>query len=460
MNDSSIEPTRTERDRLIADAVAYARQSAFYKAHLAGAYVNGRADLARLPLTTKDHLRQASPYGMLAIEPHRVWHYHESSGTTGEPIATWAGLKEVQRMGSIIHAMVPELSQPSTLLNRFPLFSPVSFVFEEAMRQAEMCHIAAGNFSWDVPFSRVLEFIHRLKVTALSTLPLEPILLRELAETEGRSMRDFDSLKVIFCGGAILPASMRRLIERDWSARIVEIYGSNETLLLGVGCTAGRTHLCEELNEFEVLDPTTHQPVANGEAGILTVTSLAHEAAPLVRYYTGDIVRVSSEPCPCGNPTATMQCLGRYGDRIIYGGASITPLELLDAAYEFAEHLGTRTFFIVLLQKNVRFLVEVEHPTRFRGSEAERRFVERAIVPIEVEYLDKNDVMDRSALFRSPKIYKPSQISDWRGGGRKTITIMEALLEWPTYDRRTIFHIVKRQIRNGLRRRRFIKSDR
>ncbi|HVM95290.1 MAG TPA: hypothetical protein VMT89_02820, partial [Candidatus Acidoferrales bacterium] len=178
-----------DRDRLIADAVARARRSSFYSRHLAGAYVNGRADLARLPLTFKDHLRDASPYGMLIVPPHSAWHYHETSGTTGEPISTWCGLGDVQRMGAIVHRMVPELSEPTVLLNRFPLFAPVSFVFEEALRSAHACHIAAGNLSWDVPFSRVLDFIKRLKVTALSSLPLEPILLRELARIEGYDMR-------------------------------------------------------------------------------------------------------------------------------------------------------------------------------------------------------------------------------------------------------------------------------
>src|SRR5688572_14307719 len=97
-----------QRDRVIADAVARARLSPFYSHHLAGAYVNGRADLARLPLTVKEHLRDNSPYGLLIVPPHRAWHYHETSGTTGEPIATWCGLNDVQRMGAVVHSMVPE----------------------------------------------------------------------------------------------------------------------------------------------------------------------------------------------------------------------------------------------------------------------------------------------------------------------------------------------------------------
>lgn len=453
--------TDGERDQSVRDAIARARRSAFYARHLDSVECDGVADLPRLPLTRKEHLRDESPYGMLAVPPEKAWHYHETSGTTGEPIATWCGLSEVQRMGAIVHAMVPELSTPTVLLNRFPLFAPVSFVFEEALRHAGACHIAAGNLSWDVPFSRVLDFIKRLKVTALSSLPLEPILLRELAHVEGLDLRrDLGSLQVIFAGGAILPPALRRVIEADWGARVVEIYGSNETLLMGVGCTAGRLHLCHELMEFEVLDPHTHHPVPPGQTGVLTVTSLVHEVLPLVRYFTEDLVRVSAQPCSCGRPGWTAECLGRLGDVIEQDGASATQYELLDAAYECAEQLGTRAFFIVVLRHGLRLLIEVANPTQARGSAAERQLRQRLPLPIQVEYLRENDVLDRSALFRGPKVYKPSQVSDWRVPGRKTITIMEALLEWPRFDASTVLHIIQRQIRNGLRRRRLLREDR
>jgi len=449
------------RDVRLKDAVARAKQSEFYKKHLAEHDLVTTADLERLPLTFKRHLADASPYGMLIVPPERVWHYHETSGTTGEPIATWCGLPEVQQMGAVVCDMVPELAEPTTLLNRFPLFAPVSFVFEEAMRKANGCHIAAGNLSWDVPFSRALDFIRRLKVNAFSGLPLEPILLRELASVEGLDLkRDLGTLRVLFLGGAILPPAMRRVIESDWGARIVEIYGSNETLLMGVGCPAGALHLCEDLLEFEVLDPQTHARVAPGDAGVMTITSLVHTAMPLVRYFTGDLVRVFAQPCSCGRPGRTAQVLGRYDDVIRQGDASISHYDLLDAAYDFIEAIGARVFFIVVLKVGLRLLVELKDPPSSRLAAPEQVLQRRVGLPIHVEYLGENEVMDRSALFRGPTIYKPGQISDWRGEGRKTITIMEALLEWPRFPLATVAHVLRRQVKNAFRRRRFRKEDR
>src|SRR5262245_15125834 len=85
----------TTRDALLTDAIARARRSEFYSKHLATHRLAALADLETLPLTFKRHLVAASPYGMLIVPPERVWHYHETSGTTGEPIATWCGLPEL-----------------------------------------------------------------------------------------------------------------------------------------------------------------------------------------------------------------------------------------------------------------------------------------------------------------------------------------------------------------------------
>jgi len=446
------------RVELLRAAIERARRSSFYAGHLKDVRFDG--DLTRLPLTTKEHMRDASPFGMLAVPAAKAWHYHESSGTTGEPISTWCGLDELRLMAAIVVRMVPELAQDTILLNRFPLFAPVSFVFEEAMRLAGACHIAAGNMTWDVPFDRALGFIRRLGVTAMSVLPFEPILLREVALMQGLDLaQEAASLKVIFAGGAVLPPGMRRVLEKDWKARVVEIYGSNETMLMGVGCVAGRLHLCSELLELEVIDPQTQVPAPVGTAGILTVTSLVHEAMPLVRYQTGDYVRLTGEACSCGESGPVAEVYGRYDEMIELGGKRAMAYHVLDAAYDFADHFGTRAFFVLVRRRGLHLLIEVPDPTTASDRVAERRLAERIGLPISVEYLRHNEVLDRTAMFRGPKIYKPSQIADWRVEGRKPITIMEALLEWPTYDRSTLYHLGLRQLRNARRRRRLRKEE-
>ena len=72
---------------------------AFDQAGVRPSDVTSLADLARLPFTSKEDLRQNYPFGMFAVPREQVNRVHASSGTTGRPtvvgytaedIATWA----------------------------------------------------------------------------------------------------------------------------------------------------------------------------------------------------------------------------------------------------------------------------------------------------------------------------------------------------------------------------------
>jgi phenylacetate-CoA ligase len=451
-----------ERWESLRSAVGRARKSSFYARHLATARLEEPGDFARLPVTRKQDLAAGGAFDMLAVPPSQAWHYHESSGTTGQPISTWCGLAELGQMAGLIASSVPELgADDAMLLNRFPSFAPIHFLMEEVLRRTGRCHIAAGSMSWDVPFGRALEFLRNLPVTVLATLPFEMVLLREAGRELGVDVvRECAGLKAVLLGGAVLPPAFKRWIEQVWQVRVVEIYGSNETMLLGIGCPEGGLHLATDLFEPELLDPTTMAPVPAGSPGVLTVTSLVHEVMPLVRYVTGDLVQIDPAPCVCGRTAPTIRVLGRATEMIAMGKRTITPSALVDACYEFATAVGVRVFFVVVLKRGIEVLVETPSPKPATTALEEVRLAETLGVPVTVQWLPDGEVLDRSALFRTPKIYKPGQVSDWRGEGRKTITVMEALLEWPKFGLGTLGGIVTREIKNARRRKKLAATDR
>jgi phenylacetate-CoA ligase len=450
-----------ERWEVLRAAVERARGSSFYARKLATARLAEPGDFARLPVTTKQDVAAAGAFDLLAVPPAHAWHYHESSGTTGQPVSTWCGLAELAKMAELITDAVPELgANDAMLLNRFPSFAPIHFLMEEVLRRTGRCHIAAGSMSWDVPFGRAMEFLRQLPVTMLATLPFEMVLLREAGRELGVDVvRECTHLKTVLLGGAVLPPAFKRWIEQVWQVRVVEIYGSNETMLLGIGCPEGGLHLATELFEPELLDPTTLAPVTDGGPGVLTVTSLVHEVMPLVRYVTGDLVQILPEPCACGRTTPTVRVLGRATEMITMGTRTITPSALVDACYEFIAAVGARVFFVVVLKRGIEVLVETPSPKPATTALEEVRLAETLGIPVTVQWLPDGEVLDRSALFRTPKIYKPGQVSDWRGTGRKTITVMEALLEWPKFGLGTLGGIVTREIKNARRRKKLAATD-
>jgi phenylacetate-CoA ligase len=449
--------THPDAEALLRETVAVARRAPFYGEHLKKSDARSLAELDRLPVTTKDHLRKATPFGMVAVPREELWHYHESTGTTGQPIACWYRKEEFAIMGESVGRWFPEWTPGKIFLDRFPSFAPISFCIESALQLQGGCHIPCGNLSWDVPFPRALEFLRTLRPQIIACLPLEMFLLRELALTLGIDpAREFDSLEMALLAGAPLPGAMRRVVERDWRVTVREIYGSNETLFLGASCQRGTLHLDTRLFIAEVLDPQTLKPVGAGEAGVFTLTHLGPKAMPLVRYLTRDMIRVV--PCACGRPEPAIELLGRQDEIAELDGKRLHTADILDCGYDLAEAHGSRVFFAVIRPADVVFCVEVDGPRPVIDARAVRLASDKLGVRVRAEAARRGDLLDPTALVRTPKVYKPTQIADWRRPGRKAASVMEALLEWPKMDAATGLKILGRVMRTRLRRRRLMQG--
>jgi phenylacetate-CoA ligase len=126
---------------------------------------------------------------------------------------------------------------------------------------------------------------------------------------------------------------MRDTIEQQLGIVALNVYGLSEIVGPGVSaeCIEGHNgaHIQEDHFLVEVIDPTTEQPVEPGQEGELVFTTLTKEALPMLRYRTGDIASVTSEPCVCGRTTARMSRVkGRYDDMLIIRGVNLYPSEV------------------------------------------------------------------------------------------------------------------------------------
>ena len=79
----------------------------------------------------------------------------------------------------------------------------------------------------------------------------------------------------------------------------------------------------------EVLDPGSGEPVADGEEGVLVLTTLTKEAMPLLRYWTGDITSLVRGTCVCGRTLVRMRLIkGRTDDMLIIRGVNVYPSQI------------------------------------------------------------------------------------------------------------------------------------
>jgi phenylacetate-coenzyme A ligase PaaK-like adenylate-forming protein len=416
------------RDALAAQLAALdatvvrARGSALYRDRLAGVRIRSLDDLAGLPLTTRADLQAAGPHGTRAVPLTQVCHYGESSGTTGASNSTWLTADDFRRDADALRARHPDVFAPGRiLLNRFPFMAAPAHLIQLVSQSGGGVAIPAGNINWDVPFPRALDLLGSTGAHVLAGLPLEPVVLGEIARARGIDPGTDLAVDTLFLGGAALPPALQRRLARVWRARVVELYGSTETMLLGTSCAEGTLHL----------------------------------ESPLVRLDTGDVVR-PSPPCACGDGRPGVVVLGRAADAVEMGGRVLYPYDLVDAGAAAADAVDSSVFFVVVLADRVLVRIEARDPDVAAANEAIGASL--AGVPVEIECVERDMLLDVELLSRSPRVYKPVVVSDWRRPGRRILTVAEGMIEWPRPTWAEARGWLSRTMRTAARRRRLRRA--
>ena len=141
-------------------------------------------------------------------------------------------------------------------------------------------------------------------------------LLAAHAEVRRRTLR-LPQLRVVCTTGEPLYPHQRERIARVFGAPVANEFGSRDIGFTAHEAPGGQMLLMSESHVIEVLDEAG-QPVAPGEAGEAVVTGLTSAAQPFIRYRTGDVLRLSSEPAAGGQGLHVIaEVTGRQTDFVV-----------------------------------------------------------------------------------------------------------------------------------------------
>jgi len=113
--------------------------------------------------------------------------------------------------------------------------------------------------------------------------------------------------RAVFTASETLLAAQRDTIRRAFGARVFNWYGQTELTCNIVECERGRLHARNDYGFLEVL-----------EDGSMVCTGLNNLAMPLIRYRTGDRVRLREGACDCGRPFPLVEEIeGRVEDYVV-----------------------------------------------------------------------------------------------------------------------------------------------
>ncbi|HEY3734399.1 MAG TPA: AMP-binding protein [Streptosporangiaceae bacterium] len=348
------------QDKFLPQALARAARSPFYGARFGlGPPPADRADLAALPFTSKQDLRDNYPFGLLAVPREELATYHESSGTAGQPTPSYYTKEDWFDLAERYARKWIGISPADTFLVRTPYALMITGHLAHAAARLHGATVIPGdNRSLAMPYSRVVRVLHDLGVTLTWSMPTETLLWAAAARARGLDPgTDFPALRALFVGGEPLSDVRRRRISELWNVPVIQEYGSTETGSLAGECPEGRMHLWADRMLFEVRDTQTGQASAEG-TGSLVVTPLFHAAMPLVRYDLGDNVEVSYDGCACGWQLPTVRVFGRAAFGYQVWGGQVTQQQIEEVVFGLDRRFGV--LFWRARAEPRRLLIQIE----------------------------------------------------------------------------------------------------
>ncbi len=283
-----------------------------------------------LPFTTKAELRDAYPYGTLAVPLERTVRVHASSGTRGKPLVVAYTAADVELFAEVVaRSLVCAGARPDDVLHvayGYGLFTGgLGFHYGGELLGATVVPASGGNPALQ------LALMSDLGATGLACTPSFALLLAERAAEAG--VLGTIPLRYGVFGAEPWSEAMREKLEQAWGIDACDVYGLSEVIGPGVAaeCREGRgaLHVFDDHFFPEVVDAETGRGVAPGERGELVVTTLTKEAFPVLRYRTGDVTASVDEPCPCGRTHRRIaRFSGRVDDMLVVRGINVFPSEI------------------------------------------------------------------------------------------------------------------------------------
>ncbi|MEN6455976.1 MAG: phenylacetate--CoA ligase [Prolixibacteraceae bacterium] len=321
-------------------------------------------DLAKLPFTVKQDLRDNYPFGMFTVPMSEIVRIHASSGTTGKPtvvgytrkdLTNWAEMvSRALCMGGVHRNDIVQVAYGYGLFT-----GGLGLHYGCENLGASVIPISGGNTR------KQLQLMQDFGTTVLACTPSYSLYLAEAMKEMGIRKEEL-KLRVGIFGAEPWTENMRHEIEEKLGIKAIDIYGLSEIMGPGVSCECEcqcGMHINEDHFLPEIIDPETLQPVTPGEVGELVFTTITKEGIPLIRYRTRDLTRLIYEKCECGRTLVRMEkCKGRSDDMLIIRGVNVFPSQVESVLLGMSE---TEPHYLLIVEREgnldtLNVMVEVQ----------------------------------------------------------------------------------------------------
>lgn len=359
--DEEIE-TRPTAEQYELDRTTYSRQiqylfenSAFYRQKLEAAGFHSPSDvgdlddIAQLPFTEKDELRQTQasspPFGEhLACDPALLRRVFSTSGTTGVPCFLGLTEKDIEVYATNVArgytaAGFRRGQRIAVGFNAGPFVAgAVYYGFDKI--GCTVIPVGTGNTE------RLIGAIQKMKATGVSCTPSYGLYMIDWCHDHGVDTRSLGLNNMITAGE---PGGGDPIIR----GKLEEAFGCEVRESMGIGDISlstwaedsdgkGMHFQAKGAVHVELINPATSEiiPWEHGAEGELVYTALQREAMPLLRFRSRDHVVVNMDPNPTGRTGPRIRCIGRTDDMLIVRGVNLFPSAIRSILGDFTPDLS------------------------------------------------------------------------------------------------------------------------
>lgn len=276
------------------------------------------AELAKLPVLTKDELRANWKRMRSTHLPDSEVVHESSSGSTGMQInfyqsrfhrnlhsameyrsRSWMGIRPGEPYLSI-QSHGAHLSRKKRMLRGIRVWLERDFIIDSF-------HIDPERVATQLRSAMKYNPVH---VHGYTT---SVVTIAKVSEKAGLS---WPSIRAVSTTSEPQFRQDRELLSRVFSSQVYDRYGSREILSVSMQCSQGGHHIYSDVNiiEFEPFDEVE----AQGDLHALVATPLDNEAMPIFRYRGGDEASPVEGACACGRVLPLMTgCRGRICNNFV-----------------------------------------------------------------------------------------------------------------------------------------------